>query len=133
MADTVTTSTQKLTREQISAIVGNNPRAIKLIESLINDVSTTIPDAVDEVQYSALFSLHGADGSKQAAQHAQQLAAELQSLVAATTRAQSDLNVIRKEVEILRSELADMRSRAMSTLSQVQAQAREALTLSIGV
>ncbi len=133
MADTVTTATQKLTRDQIAAIFGNNPRAIKLFELLVQDVSTTIPDAMDEVQYSALFSLHGADGSKQAAQHAQQVAIEMQSLLTATTRAQADLAALRKEVEMLRSELSDMRSRAMSTITQVQAQAREAITLSIGV
>ena len=69
MADTQT-RTQALTRDQIAAIVGNNPRAIKLLESLLSDVSQTLPEAIDQVQLSTLFSLHGADGSKQASQSA---------------------------------------------------------------
>ena len=133
MADTVTTATQKLTREQSADIVGRNPRAIKLLENLVQDVATTIPSAMDEVQYSALFSLHGADGSKEAAQRALQLAAELQSLQSACMRTASDLAAMRSELEILRSELHDVRSRAMSAISQAQAQASQALTLSIGV
>lgn len=133
MADTVIPATQKLTREQIAAIVGNNPRAIKLFENLIQDVATTIPTAMDEVQYSALFSLHGADGSKETAQRSMQLTLELQTLQSACQRAAADLAGMRADLELLRTEMNDVRSRAMSTLSQVQAQASQALTLSIGV
>lgn len=133
MTDVLATETQKMTREQIAAIVGGNPRAIALIESLIRDVAVTIPAAVDEVQYSALFSLHGADGSKQAAQHAQQMTAELQALESACQRAAADLAAMRREIEMLRTEMSDVRSRIMSTITQVQAQASQALILSIGV
>ena len=54
------TRTRKLTREQIAAIVGNNPRAIKLFEAITSDVAETIPvatleamDAADDAQASA--------------------------------------------------------------------------------
>ena len=133
MADTVTTTTRPLTRAQIADIVGRNPRAIKLLEDLIQDVSQTIPTAVDEVMYSALFSLHGADGSKEASERAQQMATELQALQAACSRAASDLSVMRKELDLLREEINDARSRLMSAISASQAQASQALTLSIGV
>lgn len=132
MADAIKTTTQTLTREQIEAFVGRNPRAIKLIESLIRDVSQTIPEAIGDVQYSTLFSLLSEAGAKQSAQVAQQVAIELQALLVATSRAHSELDCLRREVEALRAELADVRSRTASTISQLQAQVREALTLSIG-
>lgn len=42
----VVVATRKLTREQIGEIVGNNPRAIKIIEALTQDVSITLPEAI---------------------------------------------------------------------------------------
>lgn len=45
MADLVVTATQRLTREQVSAFVGGNPRAIRLIELLTQDVGSTLPAA----------------------------------------------------------------------------------------
>lgn len=35
--------TQRLTREQIAAALGGNPRAIKLFESLLSDVADALP------------------------------------------------------------------------------------------
>lgn len=40
-------STKRITRDQIAAMVGVNPRAIKLIESLTDDVGGALPEAVD--------------------------------------------------------------------------------------
>lgn len=47
MADGINARTQRLTREQIAVIVGNNPRAIKQFESMVGDVVETLPDAID--------------------------------------------------------------------------------------
>ena len=132
MADT-TTRTKKLTREQIAAIVGNNPRAVKLFETLTEDVSATLPEAIDQVQLSALFSLHGADGSKGASQHAIQMAAEVQVAVAATQRIAASVASMRDEIDVLRAELQDARARLSSDINRLQVDVKDALTLTTGV
>lgn len=82
-----TTRTRKITREQIAAAVGNNPRLIKLLEALTQDVSETLPGAVnvntgsiDEASTtaniaveSAAMALAAADMAMRAAQQAQEL------------------------------------------------------------
>lgn len=133
MADSTTTKTQALTRDQIAAIVGNNPRAIKLLENLLVDVAETIPEAIDQVQLSALFSLHGADGSKQASQLAISLVHELQTVLLALQRSGPDINAMRNEVDLLRAELQDTRTHLLSAVQQAQRSAESALTLVSGV
>ena len=132
MAD-IQTRTQALTRDQIAAIVGNNPRAIKLLEQLLQDVSKRLPEAIDQVQLSALFSLHGADGSKQASQLAMTLVHELQTALLAFQRGAPDINPMRSEVELLRLELHDTRTHLLSAVQQAQRSAESALTLVSGV
>ena len=124
--------TKKLTREQIAAVVGNNPRAIKLFELLVDDVSTAIPAAIDEVQLSTLFSLHGADGSKSTSHSAAQIATEVQVLVSACQRATSAADELRGQVDLLRQELHDTQSRLKSAISILERTAQDALTLTIG-
>ena len=133
MADTVTTSTKKLTREQIAAIVGNNPRAIRMFELLVADVAETLPQAIDEVLLSGLFSLHGADGSKQAAQTALHGLIEQQTLLQACQRATSQAAMLRAEVDLLRLELHDLRAHLSTAIQQAQKAAADALTLASGV
>ena len=125
--------TQKLTREQIAAVVGNNPRAIKLFESLVLDVSETLPASIDEVQLSTLFSLHGADGSKGASNHAVELSVEIQTLVSAFQRQASELRMMRDELDGLRVELHEIRSHHGSALFRLQSSVSDALTLTTGV
>ena len=131
---TVTTRSQGLTRDQIAALVGpNNPRAIKVIENLLLDVSTTLPQAVDQIQLSALFSLHGADGSKQASSLATALVHELQTIILAMHRSAPDVNALRHEIELLRVELHDTRTHLLSAIQRAQRSADSALTLVSGV
>ena len=47
--------TQRLTREQIAAVVGNNPRVIKLFENLVSDVTSALPDGVNANDASILI------------------------------------------------------------------------------
>ena len=49
--------TSKLTRDQIAAIVGNNPRAIKLFEDLAKDVGVTLPNNLTQVEQMAQAAL----------------------------------------------------------------------------
>lgn len=133
MADVIQTiRTLKLTREQIAAMVGKNPRAIQLIEALALDVSITLPAAIEEAQLSSLFSLHGADGSKQAAQNALHISAEGQILLQACQRATATAAALYDEVNLLRTELHDTRARLLSAVQQAQRTASDALTLVSG-
>jgi malonyl CoA-acyl carrier protein transacylase len=45
MADSITAKTRRITREQIAAAVGNNPRFIKFMELMTLDVIDTLPTA----------------------------------------------------------------------------------------
>lgn len=122
-----------ITRDQLAAALGGNMRAIRLVEALMLAVRDTLPAAIDEVQLSALFSLHGADGSKGAANHAAGLALEVQALTAACQRQAADINALRDAVDLLRAELHDTRARLASAIARAQADASQALTLSTGV
>ena len=42
--------TQVLTRDQFAEIVNGNPRAVKVIENLLKDVSLSLPDALTAVE-----------------------------------------------------------------------------------
>ena len=52
MADEITVRTQRITRDQIAAAVGNNPRFIKLIELLTQDLSSALPAAIASLSSS---------------------------------------------------------------------------------
>jgi len=82
MADPVQTKSQKLTREQIAAMVGKNPRAIKLWENLLSDVQTTLPDATAQAQTTA--------DTAQATAEAAQAAADTAQAAADTAQASAD-------------------------------------------
>jgi len=79
MADPVQPKSQKLTREQIAAMVGNNPRAIKLWENLLGDVQTTLPDATASAQTTADTAQGTADNAAATAATAQSAANAAQS------------------------------------------------------
>ena len=148
--------TRKITREQIVAAVGNNPRLVKLIESLAHDVTVSIPDAVSTVEAQSVFSLYPADGSKSIATQAERVAQQTEMLIHTARRSSSiadqadavalqveiltqtvrrytsELAIARAEVEQLRSELFEARARAMSTANMAQNSANDALTILLG-
>lgn len=126
-------NTPKITRDQLAAALGGNARAIRLFESLVQEVSVTLPAAIDDVQISTLFSLHGADGSKGASNHAAALAMEVQTLTDACRRQASDINALRDQIDLLRADLNDCRSRLSSDIGKLQSDVANALTLTTGV
>jgi len=79
MADPVQTKSQKLTREQIAAMVGKNPRAIKLWENLLSDVQTTLPDAAASAQTTADNAATAAGAAQTTANNAQTAAGNAQT------------------------------------------------------
>jgi hypothetical protein len=93
-------STQKITREQIAAIVGKNPRAVKLLENLLADVSTTLPE-----QDAALAALQQASkGDSTTVLQLQQTVGELQAQLLALQRSTStQLSNLRRDVEDARA------------------------------
>lgn len=122
-----------ITREQLAAALGGNQRAVRLVEALMLAVRDTLPESIDQVQLSALFSLHGADGSKSASNAATAAVVELETLTLACQRQNADLQVLRDQVDLLRHELHDTRARLSSAVAQAQADAQQALTLTSGV
>ena len=148
--------TRKVTREQIAQAVGNNPRLIRLIESLAHDVTVSIPDAVSTVEAQSVFSLYPADGSKaiasraeaaalqvetlmhtarsalSSAMHADALAIQVEALTQSARRMSGELAAARGEIEQLRAELHEARSRLISAVSVAQNTADSALTLQLG-
>lgn len=125
--------TKRITRDQIAQAIGGNPRLVKLIEALTVDVGQTLPNNIDQTMLSTLFSLHGADGSKGAAQHAEHLAADIQALVSACQRQAADLQTLRDQIDLLRVELHDARAHLSSAIQQARAAAESAITLVSGV
>lgn len=103
--------TQRATREQIAAAVGNNPRLIKLIESLTNDVTETLPSTIQD---------QGASG-------------ELFSAASPFQRSGNEAAMLRQEVELLRQEVHDLRTRLASAIQRIETASSSALTLTIGV
>lgn len=123
----------RIAREQLAQALSGNPRAIRVIEALIQDVSVTLPEAIDQVQLSTLFSLHGADGSKSAANNATAMAIELETLTIACRRQSSSIQALRDELDLLRQELQDTRARLGSAVAKAQSDADQALALTTGV
>lgn len=152
----VVIKTRKITREQIAQAVGNNPRLVRLIESLTYDVTVSIPDAVSTVEAQSVFSLYPADGSKATANraeaiavqvdavahttrsalstatHADAVAVQVESLTQTARRVSSELATARGEIEQLRAELFEARARLMSAIATAQNAADSALTLQLG-
>lgn len=124
--------TKRLTREQLAAFFPDNPRAIKLFENLTQDVSVTLPDAVDSVRQESFVSMQAVDGAKGTAQAAQQLALEVQALQQATARAGAQVVQLLREVDMLRAELHDTRARLASAVLKAQTTADQALLLTTG-
>lgn len=73
--------TRKLTREQIADFIGANPRAIKLIEALVQDVSETLPNSISELQITAAAAAASLENVAQTATDAKD-AAQAASLAA---------------------------------------------------
>lgn len=122
-----------ITRDQLAQALGGNMRAVRLLESLLLNVRDTLPAAINEVQLSTLFSLHGADGSKGASNHASALAMELQTILTACQRQSSELATMRSEIDMLRQELHSAQARLSSAVARAQSDASQALTATIGV
>ena len=121
-----------ITRDQLAAALGNNPRAIRLIESLMLAVRDTLPASMSEVEQTALLSLLQASGGKSAAIQAEGVALEVQALTAACQRQAADLQALRDQVDLLRLELHAARASLLSAIGRAQADASQALTLTIG-
>ena len=124
--------TRKVTREQIAQAVGNNPRLVRLLESLTHDVTVSIPDAVTNVEAQSVFSLYPADGSKAVANRAEGIAMQIEAIEQTVRRTSSELASARGEIEQLRAELFEARSRLMSTIATAQNAADSAITLQLG-
>lgn len=104
--------TQKLTRNQIAEIVGNNPRAILLLENLLADVADNIPSSIDEVELAMRFSLQAADGSKSASFNAQALAQEALALLHLSRAQASQIADLQRDVSELRTMLLTLRDQS---------------------
>lgn len=96
MATGMTLQTRLLTREQISEITGNNPRAIRVIEGLTRDVSQAIPAAVDgnTAAVAAVSAL--ASSAAAAAERAEAAAAEVVEAQAASRSYASQIDELRR-------------------------------------
>jgi hypothetical protein len=121
MADGISTRTQRLTREQIAELVGNNPRAIRLFENLLADVAGTLPDAIVESELSARYSLQAADGSKSNSFNALRLGEEIEILMMTIRSQASQITALRQSVEALEASILSGKSQA----SQLVALRRE--------
>lgn len=113
MGEIITTATRKVTRAQIVDAVGNNPRLIRLLEALIQDVTTAIPTAIVDGEVAARFSLQPADGSKSTAQAGLKLAQDLEALTLGMQRSESaSIGVVRDQVDMLQAQAAMQRGAA---------------------
>lgn len=122
--------TRPLTREQIAAAVGNNPRAIRLIEQLVTDVTGTIPNAIGDSQVTALLSAPpGAAGDAHAAL---QTVRELATLLS-TSRAVPPQQPLQDQIDMLRLEVHTLRALLGSAIQQLTARVNDAQALTIGV
>jgi len=113
MGEIVTTVTRKVTRAQIAEAVGNNPRLIRLLETLVQDVTTSIPTAIVDSDTAAQFSLRPADGSKSTAQAAARMAQDVETHVLSVLSSQrSTLHQLQAQIDDLQAQIANQRSLA---------------------
>lgn len=94
MADGFPTRTQKLTREQIALAIGNNPRAIRLFELLLDDVSDTIPIEIQAVADDAAQALQEASDINQS------LAAQVSELLSKVTELQATIDGMKQGYQL---------------------------------
>lgn len=120
MADGIDTRVQRLTREQIAAIMGNNPRAIKLFELLLTDVAQTLPDAIVEAELSGRFGLQAADGSKSNAYNALHAANEVESLQMTQRDDRPALAALRRDLDDAVAMMQLTLQRQASTIHQLR-------------
>lgn len=120
MADGINTRTQRLTRDQIAAIVGNNPRAIMLFEQLLNDVAQILPDAIVEAELSARFSLQAADGSKSNSHNALRSASEAEALLMVQRGSQSLSKDLRRDLDDTLALMHQSIQRQATTITQLR-------------
>lgn len=131
MADGINTATQSLTREQIAAIVGRNPRAIKLLENLLRDVAGTLPDSIEQVTLAMLFSPSSADGAKSAAQVASRIASDAEAALMTARSQSAAISALRSELEELRAQVMLMQSQA-SAVTSLRRELEDLRALTIG-
>jgi hypothetical protein len=90
--------TQKLTREQIAQIFGNNPRAIKLFENLLADVSSTLPEQIAaSVDLAPVYALITAQAALITAQ--QMHIDALEATVSSIEHRATALDALRRKVD----------------------------------
>jgi ubiquinone biosynthesis protein UbiJ len=129
---TISTKTQRLTREQLAAAVGNNPRLIRLLENLLSDVADTLPQAVSDVDASGRFSLQGADGSKAMAFDALRHAESVEALLSMTRTQATRILELERQVAELGACLHQV-AHLKSAVHQLKRDVEDARTLSIGI
>lgn len=132
MAATSNTKTRAIPRDQLRAMVGDNPRLLKLLEDMTTDITVTLPTALDDTAFTMLFGLVAQDGSKSAATTALALVLEVQSLQSAAARAASAQAVMRAELDALTHEVASLR-RMLTTATQALNTATDAQALAIAI
>lgn len=106
-------STRPLTRDQIVTAIGNNPRAIRVIEQLTSDVGATLPDVLDQIQ-ADVQNLSGAvnalalqiskDRQNGEAARMLQLNAQLEQLREQVSKQENDSTLL-----LLNSQVAELR------------------------
>ena len=111
MGEIVTPKTKRVTRAQIAEAVGNNPRLIKLLESLVQDATETFPTAIVDGEIAARFSLQPADGSKSIAQSGLMLAQEVETHVLGLQRSErASVSALQSQADALQAQLSMQRS-----------------------
>lgn len=117
--------TRPITREQIAAAVGNNPRAIRLIEQLIADVTQTIPNLQSDGNSLALLSTSpgAASDAQTSLQAVRELVAQVSSARPAPSQQplQDQIDTLRLEVQALRSLLGSMTQQLSGRVNDAQA------------
>lgn len=103
MGNGINTKTQRLTREQVAGIVGDNSRAIKVFENLTQDVADTLPDAIAQIEQAAQYSLQAATSSRAVAATARQKGDDLEVMLMLTRTQATQIAALRRDVDELRS------------------------------
>lgn len=105
----VTTTTQKITREKLARFFGNH-EVVKLMENLTQDVSTALPDAVnqnvsdsEETVDSAMVALMSAGSARNSAAIAESLVREATALIQTNRSLASEVAALRREISELRA------------------------------
>ena len=106
----VSVTTKRITRDQIRQAFGNNPRIREVLESLLEDVGTTLPNALstteDDVASALMLvdaSMAAAVSANSAAARAQRAAETLEALLMTARSNTSTLAALRRDIDELKA------------------------------